>query len=198
MKNLKKFLILFVVLALPLCADAPANPAAAKSTTVGIKAPSIGYANFKNCVDKSKLGKREQAGFDNLKKQMDVVLEKRGKELNELHSKINDPDYMDTLSAEAEAELKHKFRTGTQELTAQESQYYQALSQANVKIIQMINEVVEKAASQVAKQNGLSIILNSEACYFCAPEGDITNLVIAEMDKIFDTKLKKESEEKGE
>ncbi len=155
----------------------------------GIKSPVIGVANFKNCVESSKLGKREQATFENLKKQMDTILEKKEKELNEIAAKFNDPDYLDSLSNEAEAELKHKFRASGQELQAQQNQYYQALSQANVKIVQMITEVVEKAAAQVAKDKGLSFIINQEACYYCTPDADVTNLIVAEMDKMYDTQM---------
>lgn len=184
MKSLKKF-GLFAV-ALSFCLFASLNAA-----ETGIKSPSIGVANFKNCVENSKLGKREQAAFENLKKQMDVVLEKKDKELNEIAAKFNDPDYLDSLSNEAEAELKHKFRALSQEMQAQQSQYYQALSQANVKIVQMITEVVEKASANVAKQKGLSFIMNNEACYFCTPDADVTNLIVAEMDKIYDTTMSK-------
>lgn len=154
------------------------------------QAPSIGIVNFKSCVEQSKLGKREQGSFENLKKQMDTVLEKKEKEINEIAAKFNDPDYLDSLSHEAEAELKHKFRTFSQELNAQQQQYYQALSQANVKIVQMITEIVSKAAAQVAKNQNLTFILSDESAYFYAPSTDVTNLVVAELDRLFDEQLK--------
>lgn len=186
-KNIR-ILLASLVLALPLCtslnaADAPA--------------PKIGVVNFKSCVEKSKLGKREQGNFENLKKQMDVVLEKKEKEINEIATKFNDPDYIDSLSHEAEAELKHKFRAASQELQVQQQQYYQALSQANTKIIQMITEVVAKAADQVAKKQNLTFILNEEAVYFYAPSTDVTNLVVAELDRLFEEQLNKAGSTEG-
>lgn len=192
MKSLVKQISFFAA-ALSFCLFAAVNAADAQPS----KPLTIGVANFKNCVEKSKLGKREQAAFENLKKQMDAVLEKKEKEINEIAAKFNDPDYLDSLSNEAEAELKHKFRASSQELQAQQSQYYQALSQANVKIVQMITEVVEQASAQVAKQKGLTFIVNDEACYFCSPDSDVTNLIVAEMDKIYDAQTSKNSSAEG-
>ncbi|MFQ5729127.1 MAG: OmpH family outer membrane protein, partial [Waddliaceae bacterium] len=82
----------------------------------------IGLVNFKACVEKSKFGKQEQDNFEALKKQMEGVLEEKEKTLSEISTKFNDPDYLDSLSSEAEAELKHKFRSLNQEL-AQHQQH---------------------------------------------------------------------------
>ncbi|MFA6916633.1 MAG: OmpH family outer membrane protein [Parachlamydiales bacterium] len=184
-KNIR-IVLATLVLALPLSSSINAAEA---------PAPKIGVVNFKSCVEKSKLGKREQASFENLKKQMDVVLEKKEKEINEIAAKFNDPDYLDSLSQEAEAELKHKFRAASQELSGQQQQYYQALSQANTKIVQMITEIVAKAAEQVAKKQNLTFILNEEAVYFYAPSTDVTNLVVGELDRMFEEQLKNGSSE---
>ncbi len=86
-----------------LCSIAP-NELAAEGAKVGV-------VNFKTCVEQSEMGKKEQANFESLKKQMEGVLEEKEKALNEIANKFNDPDYLDSLSPEAEAELKHKFRS---------------------------------------------------------------------------------------
>src|SRR5260221_295820 len=69
----------------------------------------IAVVNFKACIEGSKFGKKEQSRFDEMRKEMEKSLETKEKELNELAPKFKD-DYLDTLTPEAEAELKQKFK----------------------------------------------------------------------------------------
>ncbi len=144
----------------------------------------IRIVNFKSCVEKSKLGKQEQGSFEALKKQMESVLEEKEKALKEFAGKFNDPDYLDSLSPDAEAELKHKYRMLNQELSQQQTQYYQSLNQTNLKVLQNLNDIVAKAAAQIAKQDNIDLILNEESFYH-APYLDISDKVVAIMDENF-------------
>ena len=153
----------------------------------------IGVVNFKSCVEKSKLGKKEQANFDSLRKQMESVLEEKEKALNEIGNKFNDPDYLDSLSPEAEAELKHKLRTLNQELSQHQNQYYQALNQANFKIIQKMSESVAQASEKVAVKNGLDVVLNEEGSFFYNRALDISDDVVKVMDETFDQNQQSEN-----
>jgi outer membrane protein len=153
---------------------------------------NFGIVNFSNCITDSKMGKDEQNSFENLKKQMSAHLEDTEKQINELAAKFNDPDYMDGLSPEAEDELKTKIRTLNEELGRFQNQYYQVLNQANMKIIQNINTNINTAAEKVAKDKKLSMVVNKEACFFYTPGLDVTNLVIAEMDKMYEIEMKKQ------
>jgi outer membrane protein len=153
---------------------------------------NFGIVNFANCITDSKMGKDEQNSFENLKKQMSSHLEDTEKQINELAAKFNDPDYMDGLSPEAEDELKTKIRTLNEELGRFQNQYYQVLNQANMKIIQNINTNINTAAEKVAKDKKLSMVVNKEACFFYTPGLDVTNLVISEMDKMYEIEMKKQ------
>ncbi|MBA2727747.1 MAG: OmpH family outer membrane protein [Parachlamydiaceae bacterium] len=150
------------------------------------KPVKIGVVNFKLAVEDSKAGKLEQTNFENLKKQMESVLEEKEKSLTEIAAKFNDPDYLDSLSAEAENELKHKFRTMNQDLTQIQNQYYQTLNQANMKVLQKLNDVVAEAATKVAKERGYDLIVNDDSIYFSRGSLDITNAVIENMNVQFD------------
>ena len=152
---------------------------------------NFGIVNFTNCITDSKIGKDEQASFENLKKQMTAHLESTEKQTNELASKFNDPDYMDGLSPEAEEELKNKIRNLNEELGRFQNQYYQVLNQANMKLIQTISGNINTASEKVAKDKKLSMVVNKEACFFYTPGLDVTNLVIAEMDKAYELETKK-------
>lgn len=157
---------------------------AATFNTTNKNTLKIGVVNFKECVEKSKIGQHEQTVFESLKKQMENSLVEKEKGLNEISAKLNDPDYLDTLSQEAEAELKHKFRAANQEITQQQNQYYQALNQTNVKIVQQLHDLIEKTAGTVAKEMGLDLVLSEESSFYYNPEIDITEKVVALLDKM--------------
>lgn len=173
---------------------------AASSIVLGIgaaetKAANIKVVNFKTCVEGSKLGKQEQASFDALKKQMETSLGEKEKVLNEMASKFEDADYLDSLSPEAETELKRKFRQLNQEYNTLQNQYYQTLNQTNMKIVQKLTDVVTKASESVAKQSNIDLILNDEACFFSAKPLDISSQIIVSMDQMFE---KEENNSKNE
>ncbi len=173
---MKKITLSLATLAMLMACKLPAEAAA--DTKVGI-------VNFKTCVEKSKAGKREQQNFETMKKQMESVLEEKEKSLNDISNKFNDPDYLDSLSPEAEAEIKHKFRVLSQELQQQQSQYYQVLQQSNFAVIQKMSEEISQASQVVAKEKKLDLVLNEEMSFFHAESLNISDEVVKEMDKAF-------------
>ena len=156
-------------------------------------AEKIGVVNFATCVAESKVGQEEQGNFENIKKQLGAHLEKTEKELSGLASKLNDPDYMDGLSPEAENDLKEKIQNLNEELSRYQNQYYQVLNQANMKVVQMISSKVNAASELIAKEKKLDLVLHKDVCFFYSSDLDITSAVIAKMDKAHE-KDKKEVE----
>ncbi len=150
----------------------------------------VGIVNFGTCVADSKLGKQEQSSFESLKKQMTTLLEDTEKQLNEMSTKFNDPDYLDGLSPEAEEELKVKFRTLNEELGRYQNQYYQVMNQANMRIVQAMSLNIATAAEKVAKDKKLTMVVNKDACFYFSPALDVTALIVAEMDKNFNSAQK--------
>ena len=157
----------------------------------------IGVVDFKVCLESSKLGKLEQGRFEEIKKQMEASIEAKEKELNEMAPKFKD-EYIDTLTPEAEGELKEKFRRLSQELSQHQNQYYQLLNQANFQIVQKISDWIATASEKVAKDKSLDIVLNDEACFFVAPSYDISIDVVKELDERFAKEDKKQPEKKEE
>lgn len=149
----------------------------------------IGVVNFKTCLAKSNLGKQEQGSFEGMKKQMETILEEKGKVLDSLEAKTQDSDYMDSLSPEAEAEFHRKGRALKQELMQLQNQYLQTLNQANFKIVQKLTEAINKAAKEVASERKLDLIVNEEGTFYYNPQLDISDAVSARMDEI----MKKEN-----
>lgn len=155
----------------------------------------IGVVNAKKCLEESKIGKQEQANFEKMKNQMESVLREKEKTLEDIENKVNDDDYMDSISDEAASELKRKRKTIRQEGYQLQNQYLQTLQQTNVKIIQKIAETISKASELVAKESAtsnqpLDLILNDEACTYSNPQLDVTDKVIAKMNTLFDNEQK--------
>jgi len=148
---------------------------------------TVAIVNFSDCMSDSKLGQQEQASFESLKTQMASLLEDTEKQINEIASKFNDPEFLDGLSPEAEEEMRIKYQQLSEEMNRYQNQYYQVLQQANMKIVQSLGANIQEASEKVAKAKKLAMVINKEACFFFTPTLDVTDDVIAEMDKIFDS-----------
>ena len=107
-------------------------------------------------------------------------------QLTDIAGKFNDPDYVDGLSPEGEQELKVKYQTLREEHDRYQGQFYQVMQQANMKLVQTVSSYVNAATDKLAKTKNLSLVVNKDACFSFRESFDITNDVIAEMDKVFD------------
>ena len=180
----------FLALVLSLAALAPV----ASHAKEGSAAPTIGVVNFANCVAQSKIGQKEQAGFENIKKQMGKLLEDTEAQLRGISDKLNDAEYLDGLSPQGEEELKVKFRTLSEELSRYQNQYYQILNQANMQLLQMLSGTVNQASKIVAKAKDIDLVVNQEAFFYFTDQLDITEQVIEQMDKTYEKELEKQAE----
>ena len=144
----------------------------------------IGVANFAQCVADSKYGKKEQEALENLKNQMQSLVQDTEKNLREVASKLQDPEHLDGLSPEAEQELRVKFQTLQEEMAKYQNQYYQVLNQANMKMVQNMGGRIAAASEKVAKDHGFSFVINKDACFYF--DQDVTSLVLSELDHNYD------------
>lgn len=163
-------------------------------TTESARPLKVAVVNFRKCVEASKQGKQHQSSFEGMKTQMETLLQQKEKALTELNNKLTDSDYVDGLTKDAENELKHKFRVQTQEFAQAQQQFMQTLQQANLKIVEMMNSDVTKAATDIAQREGFELVLNDESLFFYAKKTDISDAVITEMNKAFDIEQKKRDE----
>lgn len=155
----------------------------------------FGIANFKACIAQSKVGKQEQASFEALNKQMVTILEEKAKVLQDLEAKAQDPDYLDSLSPEAETTFKRNARALEKEFTQLRYEYEKTSSEANYKIIQKLDALASKAAKEVKEEQRLAYIARDEAFFYYDPAFDVSNAVAAKMDAIAE---KENKEGKGE
>lgn len=157
---------------------------------VGIKGAekglNIGIVNFGKCIESSKYGQFEQKQFETIRTQMQKAIEDLDGQLNAAATKLSDKDFIDSLSPEAEQELKQKFQGLGEELQRYQSQYYQIMQQANMKLMHTVAELINEASANVAKKAHLSLVLNKDAAFHYMDTLDITDEVILDMDKKFE------------
>jgi outer membrane protein len=158
-------------------------------TAAPSKAP-FGVVNFSTCIFESKYGKQEQEGFESVKAQMTNLIEDMEKQINEITEKFNDPDYMDSLAPEAEAELKAKYQSMMEEHGRYQNQFYQVMNQVNMKLIQTMSNHINQASETVAKNQQIPLVINKESCFFYDEKYDITSAVIDSMDKTYEVENK--------
>jgi outer membrane protein len=162
--------------------------------------PGIGIVDFSNCITESKAGKKEQENMENLRKQMSTLVENTEKELREITAKFDDVEYLDSLSPKAEEDLKMKHQALQEDLGRYQQQIYQVLNHANYQMVHKMISTISTAAEKIAQEKGLDYVMNRESCFYVRPDLDVTSLVVAEMDKTFETadKTQKLSDNDGE
>jgi outer membrane protein len=153
-------------------------------------AGEYGIVNFNTCLSESKKGKQEQTSLEELKKQFTSIMEEKDKQFQEIAQKLNDQEYMDGLSPDAEAELKNQYNIVAEEMNRYNNQYYQLMQQTNMRVMQQVNQEASQAAEKVAKDKKLFMVINKDACFYYNADFDITQAVIAEMDKRFESTSK--------
>lgn len=169
--------------------------AAALLTSFSLSAAEakVAVVNFTTILLDSKYGKEEQESFETLKGQMTSLISDVETQLNEIANKFNDPDYLDSLSPEAEQELKVQFQTLSEELNRYQQQFYQVLNQAYMKMNQSIASYITDASEKVAKSQHLDYVLNKDACFYYNTNLDVTSSVIKDMDRSFDKENSKKT-----
>lgn len=153
-------------------------------------AEAISVVNFSTCITNSKYGKKEQENFENLRKQLATMIDDTEKELKEISTKLEDSEYLDSLSPKAEEELKARFQTLNDDLSRYQGQFYQVMQQAQMQLVHKMSTQIARASEKVAKDNKLDYVINKEACFYYRPDLDQTQKIITEMDKNFDIDAK--------
>ncbi|MEF9497164.1 OmpH family outer membrane protein [Chlamydia sp. 04-14] len=146
---------------------------------------NLGVVSLKRCLEESAFGKKETEELENMKQQFSKNSEKMEEELTALYNKLQDEDYMESLSSSAADELRKKFESLSAEYNALQSQYYQMLNQSNMKRVQKLIQEVKKASEIVRIQEGLLAIFNDEVVLSIASSADKTNEIIKILDESF-------------
>ncbi|MCH9612508.1 MAG: hypothetical protein S4CHLAM102_09990 [Chlamydiia bacterium] len=176
-KNLLPMLMVGLASLLPAASHAKDNP-------------SIAVVNFGTCVQESKYGIEEQANFKKVEADMRNGMEDLDRQLSETLAKLQDNDYLDSLSPEAEEALKVKYQNLSEEFGRYQNQFYQVMQAAQAGLFRSLQQSINAAAEEVAKKDHIDVVLNKEMAFAISPSLDITSKVITQMNKNFDADAK--------
>lgn len=155
---------------------------------------SAGVVNFQACVLESKYGKREQEFLKDAGNKQIAIMKDLQKQIQSIATKLEDAEYIDGLSPEAEEGLRSKYRSQNEELMRYQRQYHENMSQANFQLTEAVRLCVNQASESVAKKQNLSMVIQKDSFFYHEPAQDITAEVICEMDKNFDKENKPEDD----
>ncbi|MDF2577927.1 MAG: hypothetical protein K0S74_1411 [Chlamydiales bacterium] len=138
----------------------------------------VGVFNVEELQANVTVLKEQLAEVENLDNQFRVALDKKQIEIEEIDTKLNDPDYRDGLSPSAEAELTKKREDLQQEMM----QYYLRASEMSEQqrsgISNRFRQILRTACKEIAQEKRLKYILSSESCYYYEPGIDVTKPLI--------------------
>ncbi|MCH9612507.1 MAG: hypothetical protein S4CHLAM102_09980 [Chlamydiia bacterium] len=148
--------------------------------------PSIAFVDFHSCVVESKYGIQQQKLFTHVEEQTQKYMVEIEMQLQDTIANLQDSDYVDALTPEAEEKLNAKAEKLTDDLMRQEDLLYQTRQIAQSTISQKMQQLINVAAKEVAKTEHIDIILGNQLAYAFPSSLDITSKVIAQLNKDFD------------
>ncbi len=151
---------------------------------------NAGVVQVDTCFKSTKYGVKENSEFDQARRFLESGLQAQGLELKAISEKLEDVDYMDSLSKEAEQELRMKMAQLNQEFHYARNVYFEKVQNAQAELQQRLLAQVNAAVSEVAKKKNLTLVVVKEQCLFTGTKLDITDDVIKVMDKSFDANEK--------
>lgn len=154
--------------------------------------PRLGVVDFRACMEDSKYGRQEISSIEAMQNQMINQMEALQKELQEVASKLQDPEYVDGISPEAVEQLNMKGRQLSQELARDQQLFQGMLQQAQMKMVQVMSMHIMRASQLVAANKGLDMVVNQEAVFYFPSTSDVTSEVVAEMNKLYDQEVDEE------
>ena len=154
----------------------------------------VGVVNFGSCLEKSYLGRDGKAKLDSRQNEIVAILESKEKEFKEVAEKLNDSDYIDTISEEAEGELTAKAKELSEELQHMHNQANYTLQQESTQMQQNLKAEIDKACEYIAREKDFDFILAKESCFYFKKPTDITPLVIKELNRHYQPEASEDSE----
>jgi outer membrane protein len=154
--------------------------------SVGLSASlsaEIGFVDFGRVLQTSSKAKAEEKQLQSLQKELEDQVNKVEKEVNGLAEKLQNPDYVDSLSQEAEQDQRNKLRMMAEERMRLIQNVTGQYQQAQQRFYQQVGMMVAKASAELATTRKLDAVLNREALFYADPKIDCTDEIIKLMDK---------------
>ena len=156
---------------------------------------SVAIVDVRKCAEHSKMGKQEQKNVRELTDQVQKALEDKKKAAEDLHAKLEDQDYIDSITPEEELKQKQQLQAMIQEFMQLRQEYApQAMQQAQGMYAQKMGQAVSASAKRVAKDRGYDVVLNSDSSFYFKDSLEITSEVILDMNTLYDQQIGATSE----
>lgn len=152
-----------------------------------------GVVNFQTCMEKAKIAQDKRRELENFDKQFRVKIDEIQKHCKEIDDKLNNVEYVDSITAEAEENLKKERQAEMQKLMGTQNEFQQIMQQQQMAFSQSFMISLGDAAQKVAKEKKLSHVIAKEACLYYDDNLDLTEDVIAKINAIYD-KQQREAE----
>jgi len=145
-----------------------------------------GIVNFQACVSETKVAQEKQKELEGLEKQFRVRIDEIQKRCKEIDEKLGNEAYIDSISAEAEENLKNERQAEVQKLMSAQNEFQQIMQQQQMAFQQSFVLSLSDAAKQVAKERGHSFVISKDACLFYDDKLDMTKDVVAKVNAVYD------------
>lgn len=146
----------------------------------------VSVVDYAQCISESKYGKEEQQNIDKIRNQLSTLISDTDKEIKDLDAKFEDTTFLDSLSPKAEEEMRARHQTLQEDRQRYQWQFGQIMQQASYQLMHKIISQISRASEKIAAEKELDYVINKEACFYYRPSLDLTQVVIAEMDKNFE------------
>ncbi len=164
-----------------------------KAALGATSAGAPGVVNFQTCMEKAKIAQDKRRELENFDKQFRVRIDEIQKHCKEIDEKLNNVEYVDSITAEAEENLKKERQAEMQKLMGTQNEFQQIMQQQQMAFSQSFMISLGDAAQKVAKEKKLSHVIAKEACLYYDDNLDLTEDVITKINALYD-KQQREAE----
>lgn len=151
-------------------------------STVSIAAEKVGYINLQRLVNESKMGQAAREDIRKMREGKQSELTGKLAEINKLRDQINKAgDKMDAKERRDKVEILQRAYKDYQRLVDDAKE---DITREDRELVAIILQKADGVLKDVAKKNGFGIILKDpNAVGYLAPELDITDMVVQELNK---------------
>ena len=169
------------ILALAACILSGTSLIAVTPETQQAPSPSYGIVNFNACLTDSKQGIKSRQTMEALNNKLVQSLGEIDKQLADIDSKLNDQNYRDGLSPQADEQLRQSHDKLTQERDAMRSSFSQQFSQTQMSLFQDLMDQVAVASKTIAQKKNLQVVFSGESVTYYDPTLDVTPEIVQEL-----------------
>gem|GEM_PF-4221427 len=145
---------------------------------------SFGYVSMMFCCTHSQYGKKEMDRLNHESAKIRHYISEVHQQIQELEEKLQDPDYLDCVTPDAEEEIRVRLISLQKEEKRRRRVAEGQLRQMEFQFVQDVSRLAVEAAKHVAEDQKLSFIVKDEQFLYCQNGHDCTNAVVGEMDRL--------------